>query len=223
MIGFCAAGRVLLGCNVADLLKPDPVEVLPRQQGDSGPVKAVGAEVTRATGRAVASRRYEPEPTRPAGQLPQLPWGDLYGDSVRPPCGGRQGWRVGHCVGCERRVEHCRMCRTQAIAQLGKMGLRCPVPAGLRLEHSQLFLLNRGRRTTRRRVRGACGHRGRPIDGRLDGRVWADRHRRAAGPGRRGRADGAVTAPAGERDDEAGAMKCLGHGCCGDAGRRRPR
>jgi DNA-binding Xre family transcriptional regulator len=36
----------VLGCNVADLLKPDPVEVLPRQQEESAPAKAVGAEVT---------------------------------------------------------------------------------------------------------------------------------------------------------------------------------
>ncbi|GAA2580046.1 hypothetical protein GCM10010399_07290 [Dactylosporangium fulvum] len=36
------------------------------------------------------------------------------------------------------------MCRTQAIAQLGKMRLRGPVPAGVKLEHWQLFLAGFG-------------------------------------------------------------------------------
>jgi hypothetical protein len=75
-------------------------------------------------------------------------WGDLYGSGACPPCRGRTGWRVGQCLGCERRVrllhDHCRLCRTEAIQQLGKQRLRGPVPAGVRFTHWQLFLAGFG-------------------------------------------------------------------------------
>jgi hypothetical protein len=75
-------------------------------------------------------------------------WGDLYGDGVCPSCRGRMGWRVANCDGCHRRVRvlhgHCRLCRTQALQQLGKMRVRGPLPAGLSFTSWQLFLVGFG-------------------------------------------------------------------------------
>jgi integrase len=77
-----------------------------------------------------------------------LCWGDLYGSGVCPSCRGRSGWRVGHCLGCDRRVRvlhgHCRLCRVQAIHELGKMRLRGPVPPEVKLTYWQLFLTGFG-------------------------------------------------------------------------------
>ncbi|WP_328372821.1 hypothetical protein [Micromonospora zamorensis] len=53
-------------------------------------------------------------------------------------------WKVGHCLGCQYRTRllhgHCRLCRSEAVQQLGQQRLRGPIPAGLTFTHWQLFL-----------------------------------------------------------------------------------
>lgn len=77
-----------------------------------------------------------------------LAWGELYRNDACSACRGRGGWKVRVCAGCARRTrvlhEHCRLCRAQALIEIGRLRIRGPVPSGVRFTHWQMFFAGMG-------------------------------------------------------------------------------